>query len=891
MTETLTKKKGLFIYTILFCVLFFLCFGGWLLYFDVSLFRILDGLEQHFISFLYVGRRIRQQISMAFSGNIGFQMYDPAMGAGSDVYLSNFGGITDPMYWLSAVVPGQYAEYMFDFIIILKLYLSGLVFLFFSYFRKQPVYAAICGSVIYAFCAEGYLILSESVCITWMYVFPLVMMAVIKMWEQGRKGLYYWILTFVFFCQFYFGYMIAILVAGYCVVRALFELKNKLITLKQCLCKARSFFFYGVMAFLSAGVCIMPVLASLLQNSRLGIEYYIPAFLYDKVYYEGLIPGFIDFYDMLGRDCFFGFAACVLPLVIYMFMNKGHSVLKMGFVFLTIGLMLPQFGSLMNGMSYASDRWIWSYCFLVSYIFTVTLPKIREMTEKNFIKIIILLAVYVIVCNVIGKPRVSFAIAVIILIASITVFYFVSKKKEKTFRIAAVAITCVSVIPPAFFAMHPEYGPVFDYDMVTAGEAYSMITDSSGASLFDDIGLEDGERYDSGSANHVRNASWYNGFQGFDFYMNMFPDKLDKFASTMMLRKTQIKGNFDGVDERPELEALLGVNYISMQSSDNTQIPGYSAVIAEGDTYYGEQKILASDTTHSLAYFFDYAVGESDFEKADANIKQMLFTHALVLEDDKATCKTEDFNLKSHEVEYSMRSGGTEINGIQYKVDKEYDYIALVTDDIAGQEVAICYEGLDYENGDATSTWVETYVLTKDGETTDPIGIYLYNYKHHLYGDRHDWYINLGTVPEDAAAIVVLFIYEGNYTIENISVYARDAEDISDNLSYLENACAPDDITWNSGENTYSLEVTCDRQRYLFLSIPYADGWTAYVDGEETEILCADIGFMAFDLDSGTHEIELRYKTPGLTSGLIISAVALLAGITSLAIDKKKSKV
>ena len=67
--------------------------------------------------------------------------------------------------------------------------------------------------------------------------------------------------------------------------------------------------------------------------------------------------------------------------------------------------------------------------------------------------------------------------------------------------------------------------------------------------------------------------------------------------------------------------------------------------------------------------------------------------------------------------------------------------------------------------------------------------------------------------------------------------------------------------------------ITCAAPRYAFFSIPNDDGWTASVNGEDTEIL--DIcGFMAVPVAAGKNEIRFSYETPGRQFGLYASLFA-----------------
>lgn len=63
----------------------------------------------------------------------------------------------------------------------------------------------------------------------------------------------------------------------------------------------------------------------------------------------------------------------------------------------------------------------------------------------------------------------------------------------------------------------------------------------------------------------------------------------------------------------------------------------------------------------------------------------------------------------------------------------------------------------------------------------------------------------------------------------------------------------------------------------LFFSIPYDEGFTAYINGEEVEIEKVNIGFMAVKVEKDSvNEIEFVYKTPYLQEGLYITIGGLI---------------
>lgn len=97
--------------------------------------------------------------------------------------------------------------------------------------------------------------------------------------------------------------------------------------------------------------------------------------------------------------------------------------------------------------------------------------------------------------------------------------------------------------------------------------------------------------------------------------------------------------------------------------------------------------------------------------------------------------------------------------------------------------------------------------------------------------------------------------------------------------SYLEdctekqkNACSEFDYD----SEGFEAKITLDKSKLVFFSVPYDKGWTAYVNGEPTEIVKANYGFMAVKGDVGDNKITFEYHTPGLKAGLIISSAGIL---------------
>lgn len=82
------------------------------------------------------------------------------------------------------------------------------------------------------------------------------------------------------------------------------------------------------------------------------------------------------------------------------------------------------------------------------------------------------------------------------------------------------------------------------------------------------------------------------------------------------------------------------------------------------------------------------------------------------------------------------------------------------------------------------------------------------------------------------------------------------------------------------------------KERLLFFSIPHDNGWTAYINGKETEILTVNGGLMSIIVPEGECNIEFKFITPGLKVGTIISIMSLLSlGIYAIYERKKSTSV
>ena len=96
---------------------------------------------------------------------------------------------------------------------------------------------------------------------------------------------------------------------------------------------------------------------------------------------------------------------------------------------------------------------------------------------------------------------------------------------------------------------------------------------------------------------------------------------------------------------------------------------------------------------------------------------------------------------------------------------------------------------------------------------------------------------------------------------------------VSDCADRRASACSTFQMT-NSG---FHAEITLKKDNLVFFSVPYDDGFTAYVNGKETEVIRVDEGLMAVLAPAGENTIDFVYQADGYSLASKVSLAALAA--------------
>ena len=120
------------LYTVIFAVLSFLVFfifiknGRSFVYESNGE----DGIAQHYMSLVYLGNYLRDILHNLFINHkLIIPQWDMTLGLGADVITTmNYYVLGDPLNLLAVFVSPEKTEYLYTFLIALRIYLAGLVF-------------------------------------------------------------------------------------------------------------------------------------------------------------------------------------------------------------------------------------------------------------------------------------------------------------------------------------------------------------------------------------------------------------------------------------------------------------------------------------------------------------------------------------------------------------------------------------------------------------------------------------------------------------------------------------------------------------------------------------------------------------------------------------------
>lgn len=890
-------KKYYLWYTALFFLLFFLCFGIYFWRYGKSFIWQVDGMEQQYTTFLYIGEWLRD----LFHGR--FRMWDISIGYGSDALITFGTSYMDPFNWIAVFFTGPVTEYAFDFSIILRFYIAGLAFSHYCRYRKLDDLSTLVGACIYTFSAGMFIAFTQPSFLNPFTLFPWLMLGVEKIWNKEKPYFYTFIYAMCTINSYYFTYMMSIMVFVYCLSR-FFLGKGHEKTVSGFFRMVGIFIFWSVLGFIAGIGFTVPNIINLMGTGRMKVERAISLFTSESDTH--LITEAMLLSWRTRSDSYIGFSAFVFVCLFFALYHWKENILPAFLLCITtVSLYMPVVCSAMNGFQYPAWRWVFAWHMLVSFMVAKNMKNVFRDGKKKLIVVLCCSAAFAVLEYFMAyhKGKVLYA-SLALLVVTPLILFGIRKMKKPIRAVVVVLLMTASLMLPANFSMSYS-GMYLMGEEVDMGTAYNKLLTSGGKLLVKD--KPDIYRYETNNTFRLRNSSSLIGRSGIDLYFGYYNQDVDKFHSDLAMHTAPWNFDYSSLNARSSLDHLFGVRYYLIPESLRCAKPyGYSYLAGHEDNYVLQEKLdlqkkypdaaapyptpviemFESDYPDSLMCAFTEAADLEQFYSLKPYDREKLLMDRIVLEKEKTSALpefgTDEIGFTADrfkDMEYAdgmfkVTKGG---GGVVFKLDRE------VTD----CEIYL-YLGQLNNQDNIYDKYSFTAAAMKDGKIVDAMTSFTEctTVTSHMYGGKHNWLLNLGHSEKTVNEFKIQFGQRGVYTADDIRLYIKKKDAV---IREAEGLVRPD-RNIELGTNSLTADLEMEQDGYVLLTIPYSSGWTAYLDGEKIELLKADVAFTGFRCAKGEHHLEMKYVTPYLGTGLIISGIAFAGMLGAAVLDRLQEK-
>ena len=862
-----------------------------------------DGLSQHFSALAYYGEALREFFRNLLAGHPKLVMWDMSLGYGADILSTlNYYAIGDPLNLLYGFVSPKNTETMYNFMIVLRMYLAGITFIMYARKMKKRSYGTVIGALVYVFSGFCFRLgLRHPFFINPMIYFPLLCLGIEKIYQRERPYVFIFAVCVSAMSNYYFLYMLTIFAVIYAWIRFYeYTEENKM---KNFFLAILKFGMYYTLGIAMAAVILLPSVIGFLGNGRYGKGAdWKSLIVYPGKYYLLFIENFIG-YGNMGSNTNAGYLPIVGIVVLFTLFSQRmkHKKYRVAFIASIIALILPIFGYAFNGFSYANNRWAFALSFIVALLTAEMYPRLFVMSKRQQIGIgagIIIYTVFCIIVNASGEEILKNK-GIMAACGLIAVFYILLlifqrlgyDTQKRIVRVSMAILLLISVRVHGYYRFDPK-GYAYTQEFMNQGQAYRTLKEDNIRMLskVNDPSVyrvhAEGYRYKNyGLINHLNTISGY-----YSITAKCVTDTIKGYDTLGM----QYADKYKGVDQRLGLLSLAGVKYITV--AHNSQVA--KDVSSKGDVPYGVEKqnkkgnITLYKNKYALpfAYAYDSYMTEQQYEQLNGIGKEQAMLAQIILNQHPADKEIQHNEQRNNPDIQTISLPETRISSPKGK--KYADITVPVEKD---KETYLYFKNLVYhgkKNGD------DNFILTGRKGTKGILvtqndvqqKIHIQSTFNPYYFGRKDYIVKINHQTSKAKEKVRLnFLSPGEYEFDDISLITVPKKDVLARLKERkENSMKQIQYEGNHFRGVYHAK----KDQILCVTIPYSKGWKATVNGNRTKIYKANGMFMGIIMKKGTQSVKLDYETPGLKIGAWISLAAWIGlGIYGLYFEKYRKKL
>ena len=871
-----------------------------------------DGVVQYFPRIIYFSRYIRELFAGLMNGIYELPMYDFSIGMGTEVTYS-----LEPLYFLYALFSEEHLEFAYSLVTLLRFYFAGISMSVLCLYFRKGYFQTFLASVVYVI--SGFALYGGVMHTNFMIPMILLPLQILAIEEilRGRKWQICTIVTAVgLFSNYYFLYMNTIAMGIYFLVRFFCRAEKEQRTWKVFLkytCTICGSYLLGVGM---SCIVLATTFGMYLGSGRSGALIKTPSLFYYSA--DWLISCFMTALTAAnspGEWLKLGYLPIAMFAVVFLFLRKERRELKIFTVLAVLFMAFPLAGFVFSGFSTVTNRWCYMAALLVAYIVAECYEDIRCMNSADMKVCGVLTAVYGFLAYYGTYKSTRYTKYAFWILAATLVILVLCQVDRKMFRESVkkgmlLVLTFATVAYQGFSLYHMD-GMADGF--TKQGEALEMVLGTPLAAVEE---LDDDSFYrvsDPKARYNSSNASMIAGYNSntllCSVYNGYIMEYLEKMGCTSY---TSIR--LSGMNNRTWLNNLAAVKYYGVYGKKDTQLP--YGVTEALQTAQAEKTVTLYENEYALpiGYTYETVISQEELEAYPVVQRQEVLMQSVLLNDKEADTavsaaavnmqnadiKTDNADMQglmvtSEELAYEItESKGlrledgalTAFTGKKEKNPEETHKMTLTFESFPEAELYLVLNGA-YMQGDMSEQSVT--ITAKAGERTVSYEFRPDDYKYHT--GQEDYVINLGYFKDPVTSCELELSRDAKIQLESMELWCQPMEQTKSYTEKLTEAVL-EDVTLET--NRVSGKISLKEDRILTLSIPYQKGWTAYVDGQETEILRANYMYMAIPLEAGDHTVELNYEIPGVFAALWImagsAAVFVLLSVV-LAVRKRIKKI
>ena len=884
MSKSWSVRKYILYYTLIF-LLFALGVFSIFFFTGRSLVWQEDGASQYIPFTAYTGVYLRSYLQNILHGHFEHSMWNFNLGLGTDTGILLRVHRLDA---LGALLPLGCVEAFYTVLTFVRLYLAGLSFSAFALCYRAPDLQLVCAAMTYIFCGYVFKLGVQHPSFLFAFILlPLVLLGEEQIFRK-RGGLLFSFSVFAGFYSFYY-FMYMITVAG--AIYALLRLPD-LYPQKRFSGFVRMLAQVIPPALLGLGMSMalfLPTVLSLRESNRFALQsgpgnllFYAEPLRRLKSLFLSLISP----YKSAGSATYLSYSPVILCALCLLFAGhkkkKAGRPLQIAVILQAVMLMVPFAGYAMAGFSNINNRWVFILSFTLALNFALTdfqnpIPLRGKIALGAVTVLYTLLAVYDHLKNY--NP---YAFAAAVLLTAMTILLLAKDRirlVSRTFACLMLLFVFSTCTLYSVMTYHQRYGNLAD-EYLPAGTALSRITQGRLSSLAQ-VSSDDTHRADT-SKNIVlhENDPLLLNYNGVSINSSLLPPSTTR--SLIELENPGLDGllRIGSLGGGTAASQLSCVKYYLTSDGHENQAPfGFTP---DETLSSGKNVICVNEMALDPGYGYDTVLPRPEYEKLSAPEKQQALLAAAVLDECPKGLKeasADDFRLECEELTLPQSGESITFSEDSYRIGNGGGVLTVPITKKAGTEGYLRLSGIRMNTE-------HSYLIIECEGYTDRIVL---RRSGALYSSGlEDFSVCIGRFDEDGPSSVTLtFASEGICTIKNAVLWyapLADYEKQSEKLKRLGVSSAETGV--NSLSGTYESEDV----HLLTFAVPYAKGWSAFVDGQKVPLMQVNTGFMGILTSPGEHSYTLHYVSPGNTAGKLISLPCWIIFIVLLVRSHRKRR-